>query len=46
METSVIDNGNIYPFKSPEIKKPLLNDIQVRAHWDTEIGELKIKDEQ
>lgn len=39
-----IDNGNIYPFIPPEIKKPLMNDIQVRVHWDTEIGELTIKD--
>ncbi|MEA3500761.1 MAG: Ig-like domain-containing protein [Candidatus Marinimicrobia bacterium] len=39
-----IDNGNIYPFISPEIQKSLMNDIQVRAHWDTDIGELKIKD--
>jgi len=39
-----IDSGNIYPFMPPEIKKPLMGNIQVRTHWDTDIGELKIND--
>ena len=41
-----IDNGNIYPFMPSEIKKPLMNDIQVRANWDTDIGKLIIEDDK
>jgi len=37
-----IDNGNIYPFTPPEIKKLLLDNIQVRANWDTDIGKIEI----
>ncbi|MEA1986167.1 MAG: Ig-like domain-containing domain [Candidatus Marinimicrobia bacterium] len=37
-----IDRGNINPFESPEIKKLLLDKIEVRAHWDTDIGLIKI----